>query len=81
MYKQRPLFITFEGIEGSGKSYQSIGSIGDDFIIVRIYKPTVQGNRIVSPNNYLNFVGHISYKDNPHKKMSVAIIQGSLVNL
>ena len=63
------------------KSYQSIGSIGDDFIIVRKYKPTVQGNRIVSPNNYLNFVGHISYKDNPHKKMSVAIIQGSLVHL
>ena len=63
-------------IDRYSKSYQSIGSIGDEFIIVEYQL----GHTTRCPLPH-TFVGHIKYKDNPNKKMSVAIIQGKLVHL
>jgi len=57
-------------VAGYSKSYQSVGTTGDEFIVIKNHR-----------DNSIKFVGHISYKDNPQKKMSVAIVQGSLIHL
>jgi hypothetical protein len=52
------------------KSYLSVGYIGNKFIIVKKCK-SHYNIHLRTDLNY--FVGHLSYKENPNKKMSIKI--------
>jgi hypothetical protein len=66
-------------ISNRSKSYQNVGGPGHQFIVTKLGRsPSPPGQ---SWDPHVRFVGKITYKDNPHKKMSFAIADGSLISL
>ena len=60
------------------KSYLSVGYLGNNFIIVR----KVKSHYNIPLRTDLNyFVGHLSYKENPNKKISIKIEDREIIYL